>query len=139
MPEKTSPKNNQIITINILFGADLLFVEAPKNEDQMKKICSRLNGPCLANNIESGASPVLNADRLEKIGYAIMTHPLAVTFAITRAITDLMETIKRDGTTDALKNRLTTFDEFNEIVGLSSLRQREQKLLDYAKNHILKK
>ena len=49
-------------------GADLLFVEAPENEEQMKKICSELDGPCLANNIEAGATPVLNALQLEKIG-----------------------------------------------------------------------
>ena len=119
-------------------GADLLFVEAPKNEDQMKKICSELDGPCLANNIEAGETPILNAEQLEKIGYAIMTHPLAVTFAIARAVTDLMKTIKRDGTTDAFRNRLTTFDEFNEIVGLSSLRRREQILLDGARDKVLK-
>jgi hypothetical protein len=44
-----------------------------------------------------------------------------------------METIKRDGTTDAFINRLTTFDDFNEIVGLSSLREKEQALLDNAR------
>ena len=67
-----------------------------------------------------------------------MTHPLAVTYAIAHAITDLMEVIKRDGTTDAFRNRLTTFDEFNEIVGLTSLRQKEQKHLDNAENKVLK-
>ena len=82
----------------------------------MKKICSELDGPCLANNIEAGATPVLNALQLEKIGYALMTHPLAVTYAITHAVTNLMETIKKDGTTDAFINRLTTFDDFNEII-----------------------
>ena len=119
-------------------GADLLFVEAPESEDQMKQICSKLDGPCLANNIEAGATPIFNAKQLEKIGYALMTHPLAVTYAIAHAITDLMEVIKRDGTTDAFRNRLTTFDEFNEIVGLTSLRQKEQKHLDNAENEVLK-
>ena len=45
-------------------GADLLFVEAPENKEQMKKICSELDGPCLANNIEAGATPILNAQQL---------------------------------------------------------------------------
>ena len=119
-------------------GADLLFVEAPENEAQMKKICSELDGPCLANNIEAGATPVLNALQLEEIGYALMTHPLAVTYAITHAVTSLMETIKRDGTTDAFINRLTTFDDFNEIVGLTALREREQALLDKAQKKVQK-
>jgi hypothetical protein len=34
---------------------------------------------------------------------------------------------------------LTTFDDFNEIVGLSNLRNREQTLLDKAKEKIQKK
>ena len=124
------------MTIYREVGADLLFVEAPENETQMKRICSELKGPCLANNIEAGATPVLNAAQLEQIGYALMTHPLAVTYAITHAVTSLMETIKKDGTTDAFRNRLTTFDEFNEIVGLSSLREREQALLDKAQRKV---
>ena len=117
-------------------GADLLFVEAPENERANEKICSELDGPCLANNIEAGATPVLNALQLEKIGYAVMTHPLAVTYAITHAVTNLMETIKKDGTTDAFINRLTTFDDFNEIVGLTALRKREQALLDKAQKKV---
>ncbi len=117
-------------------GADLLFVEAPGSEAEMKRICSELDGPCMANNIESGATPVLNAQQLQEIGYAVMTHPVAVTYAVTKAISDLMTTLHRDGTTSAVLDQLTTFDEFNEIVGLSALRQREQDLLDYAEETI---
>ena len=67
-----------------------------------------------------------------------MTHPLAVTYAITHAVTNLMETIKKDGTTDAFINSLTTFDDFNEIVGLTALRKREQALLDKAQKKVQK-
>ena len=38
-------------------GADLLFVEAPTDVEQMRRICSEIDGPTLANNIEAGKTP----------------------------------------------------------------------------------
>ena len=45
-------------------GADLLFVEAPTDVAQMRRICAEVPGPCLANNIETGLSPLLPAEEL---------------------------------------------------------------------------
>ncbi len=113
-------------------GADLMFVEAPTTVAQMRRICAELDGPCLANNIEGGATPVLSAPELQALGYALATHPVACTYAVTRAVTELMTTLYRDGTTDAALPDLVTFDQFNEVVGLSAQRDREQQLLDFA-------
>jgi methylisocitrate lyase len=114
-------------------GADLLFVEAPETNEQMRRICSELDGPCLANNIEAGTSPVLPADELQEIGYALMTHPVAATYTVAKAIRELMEALLRDGTTAAVRDRMAEFDEFSEIVGLDRLREREQNYLDFAR------
>ncbi|MCK5275502.1 MAG: oxaloacetate decarboxylase [Alphaproteobacteria bacterium] len=113
-------------------GADLLFVEAPETVEQMRRICSELDGPCLANNIEAGTSPVLPAAELREIGYALMTHPVAATYTVAKAIRELMEALLRDGTTEAVRDRMVDFDEFSEIVGLDRLREREQSYLDFA-------
>ena len=45
-------------------GADLLFVEAPTDVEQMRRICAEIPGPCLANNVETGRSPLLPAAEL---------------------------------------------------------------------------
>ena len=113
-------------------GADLLFVEAPTDVDQMRRICREVPGPCLANNVEAGRSPVLPASELEAIGYAAVVFPVAATYAVARALRDLFATIRRSGTTADAQARLTTFDEFNELVGLSSQRRREASLTDEA-------
>ena len=113
-------------------GADLLFVEAPTDVDQMRRICREVPGPCLANNVEAGRSPVLPASELEAIGYAAVVFPVAATYAVARALRDLFATIRRTGTTADAQARLTTFDEFNELVGLSSQRRREASLTDEA-------
>ncbi|UCH74139.1 MAG: oxaloacetate decarboxylase [Rhodospirillales bacterium] len=114
-------------------GADLLFVEAPETVEQMRRICTELDGPCLANNIEAGASPVLSAATLQEIGYAVTTHPVAATYTVAKAVRELLETLLRDGTTDAVRDRMVDFAEFNEIVGLSELRHREQDYLEFAR------
>ena len=94
-------------------GADLLFVEAPTDVDQMRRICREVPGPCLANNVEAGRSPVLPASELEAIGYAAVVFPVAATYAVAHALRDLFATIRRTGTTADAQARLTTFDEFN--------------------------
>ncbi len=113
-------------------GADLLFVEAPTSVEQMRRICAELDGPCLANNIEAGATPLLSAAQLQALGYALVTHPVACTYAIARAVSELMAVLSRDGNTTAALPDLTTFDQFNEVVGLSAQRNREQQLMDFA-------
>ena len=113
-------------------GADLLFVEAPTDVDQMRRICREVPGPCLANNVEAGRSPVLPASELEAIGYAAVVFPVAATYAVAHALRDLFATIRRTGTTADAQARLTTFDAFNELVGLSPQRRREAMLTDEA-------
>jgi methylisocitrate lyase len=115
-------------------GADLLFVEAPETVDQMRRICTELDGPCLANTIESGRSPNLPAAELEAIGYAVCTNPVAATYAIARVVRELYETLRREGSTRSFEDRLVDFDAFNEMVGLAALRAREQDCLDFARD-----
>jgi methylisocitrate lyase len=113
-------------------GADLLFVEAPTSADQMRRICREIPGPCLANNVEHGRSPVLDATELEAIGYAAVVFPVAATYAVAHALRGLFATLRRTGTTAGAAASLVTFDEFNELVGLSAQRRREALLQDEA-------
>lgn len=113
-------------------GADLMFVEAPVDVAQMRRICAEVPGPCLANNVETGLSPLLSAAELQAIGYAAVVFPVAATYAVARALRDLFEVIRRTGSTKEALPRLATFDEFNELVGLSAQRGREAELLQFA-------
>ncbi|HEY3179320.1 MAG TPA: oxaloacetate decarboxylase [Casimicrobiaceae bacterium] len=113
-------------------GADLLFVEAPTDVSQMRRICREIPGPCLANNVETGLSPLLPADELQAIGYAVVVFPVAATYAAAFALRDLFATIRRTGTTSEYLPRMLAFDEFNELVGLPGQRRREAELQDFA-------
>lgn len=113
-------------------GADLLFVEAPTGVDQMRRICREVPGPCLANNVENGRSPVMPAAELEAIGYAAVVFPVAATYAVAHALRELFATLRRTGTTADAASSMVTFDVFNELVGLSAQRRREAALQDDA-------
>src|SRR4029078_492408 len=67
-------------------GADLLFVEAPTDVAQMRRICAGIPGPCLANNIESGLSPLLPAHELQAIGYAVVVFPVVPPYVLSPAL-----------------------------------------------------
>ncbi len=89
-------------------------------------------GPCLANNVETGLSPLLPAAQLQAIGYAAVVFPVAATYAVGHAIADLFATIMRTGNTAECLPRLLEFDAFNELVGLPAQRQREAQLQEFA-------
>jgi 2-methylisocitrate lyase-like PEP mutase family enzyme len=108
-------------------GADLLFVEAPTDVGEMRRICAEIPGPCLANNIETGLSPLLSADELQAIGYAAVVFPVAATYAVAYALRELFATIRRTGSTADFLPRLVAFGEFNELVGLPLQRRRESE------------
>ena len=113
-------------------GADLLFVEAPTDVDQMRRICSELDGPTLANNVEAGKTPLLSAQELQAIGYAAVAYPVAATYAVTKAVRELMQSLLREGTTKGMSDHMVTFDEFNDTVGLADIRSKEAAYTDFA-------
>jgi methylisocitrate lyase len=110
-------------------GADLIFVEAPQTIEDMKRINREIDAPTMANNVEGGKSPLLTAKQLESIGYNVVVFPIASTYCIAKAVTDLMGELKEKGTTEAFLDRMITFTSFNELVGLPDIRKKEESYL----------
>jgi methylisocitrate lyase len=119
-------------------GVDLLFVEAPRNIEEMGRICSELDGPNLANIIEGGATPVLSLEKLTEIGYAVATYPVAATFVVAKALRDFMAYLAENGTTTGFDSNMLQFNEFNELIDLKGLRDQEKSYLNYATDHTAK-
>ncbi len=107
-------------------GADLLFVEAPQSIEDMTRICRQLDGPCFANMIEGGKTPLLSLERLAEIGFAVVAYPVAATYSVAKTMQDFMTHLKSQGTTQGFDAGMLNFDEFNRIVGLEELRAKEQ-------------
>jgi 2-methylisocitrate lyase-like PEP mutase family enzyme len=59
-------------------GADITFLEAPLDEDEMRRYCREVDGPKMANLIEGGKTPLLTPAHLESLGYTIAVYPLTL-------------------------------------------------------------
>lgn len=108
-------------------GADVIFVEAPKTIDEMELISKEIKAPLLANMIEEGITPNLTADQLRKMGFRMVVFPLSALYSATFAIKQTLQTLKKTGTTKELKNKMITFQEFNDLVNLSAYHKLEKK------------
>lgn len=119
-------------------GADLLFVEAPESVEQMRRICSELNGPCIANMIKGGISPYLSAKSLQEIGYAVVAHPVTLTYVVAQAAADFVKIFKEKHITETVTDGMMSFEKFNSLVGLNEMRNWEQNTADYATEQLSK-
>ena len=108
-------------------GADVIFVEAPKSIEEMKKIGKSINAPLVANMIEGGATPINSAAKLNKMGYKIILYPLSILYANTFATLKILHELKNKGTTIKLKDNLVPFNQFNDIVELSKYNKLEKR------------
>jgi len=108
-------------------GADVIFVEAPKSVQEMKKIGKSIKAPLVANMIEGGATPISSTNALHKMGFKIILYPLSVLFANTYASLQILKELKKSGTTAKLSKKLVSFNEFNDIVELSKFRKLEKR------------
>ncbi|MGI0050732.1 MAG: isocitrate lyase/PEP mutase family protein [Nitrososphaeraceae archaeon] len=108
-------------------GADVIFIEAPKTIDEMELISKEIKAPLLANMIEEGMTPNLTADQLRKMGFRMVVFPLSALYSATFAIKQTLQTLKKTGTTKELKNKMITFQEFNDLVNLSAYHKLEKK------------
>lgn len=99
-------------------GADALFVEAPQSLDELREIGRRLPPPLVANMVEQGATPDLDLAELAAIGFSWVVYPVAGLFAATHAMQGLYARLRADGSTRGFRDRLVSFPEFNDLIGL---------------------
>jgi methylisocitrate lyase len=108
-------------------GADVIFVEAPKSIEELKKVADEVGGPLVANMIEDGVTPNLSASELLKLGYRIAVFPLSALYSATYAMREVLTELKRTGTTKDTRKMMVTFTDFNRFVDLGKFMQLEKR------------
>ena len=102
-------------------GADILFVESPESIEEMIKINETLTKPTLANMVEGGRTPMLPNEKLKEIGYSLVIYPTSSIFSTAFSMMALMKHLKENGTTKGVMDKMVSFKEFNELVGLNAI------------------
>jgi 2-methylisocitrate lyase-like PEP mutase family enzyme len=104
-------------------GADILFVEAPQSEAQIRALTQRFAGriPLLANMVEGGQTPRLSAQQLENYGYALVIFPGSLVRAFAHLAQTHLASLRDHGTTEPLANAMLDFPQLNALLGTSRM------------------
>ncbi len=102
-------------------GADVLFIESPESEDEMRRICSNFDVPLLANMVEGGRTPLLAAGQLQEMGYAVAIFPASGLLAATHALQSVYGWLRQHRTTSACPMPLYDFADMNQLLGFADV------------------
>ena len=111
-------------------GADLVFVEAPRSRQEIEEIARSVPGPLLINMFEGGQTPLIPAAELAALGYRLVIVPSDLQRAAIHGMQLAAATLRRDGSSAAIGDRLASFEERDEIVGLAGWSELEKRYGD---------
>ncbi|MBI5358563.1 oxaloacetate decarboxylase [Candidatus Amesbacteria bacterium] len=98
-------------------GADIIFIEAPENLEQLIQIPKLVTQiPLLVNMLEGGKTPILSQKDLTQLGYKLIAYPVTTLFTALKATRDSLLSLKSDGV-PSMQN-MFTFPEYKNLVQL---------------------
>jgi 2-methylisocitrate lyase-like PEP mutase family enzyme len=109
-------------------GADITFLEAPLNEEEMRRYCAEVDGPKMANLIEGGKTPLVPPQQLQAIGYKIAVYPLTLLNVSIQAMRTALASLRRSERPVAAME----FEELKQAVGFPAYYAEEAR---YGRGH----
>lgn len=111
-------------------GATMIFVEAPTNPDEVKRVIQSIDAPVSINMIYAKGSktPAISIEQLQEWGAARVSVPIMPLFAASYALRKCYTALMNDGAAE-LQNEIFTFSEFTDLVGLPGIRELEQRFV----------
>jgi len=109
-------------------GADVIFIEAPRSIEELRAIAQAFpDVPLLYNWAESGKTPLLSLKEIHALGFKLVIFPVSMLFAATRALLDLLDALKQGQTPTAYAERMVTFSQFTDQIGLPDIQALERR------------
>ena len=106
-------------------GADIIFLEAPETEDEMRRFCTAVAKPCMANMVPGGKTPILPPARLQEIGYKLALYPVMLLSSAVAAMQTTLAAL-RPGSTTPMPPSIS-FAELQGVVGFPDYWARETR------------
>ena len=110
-------------------GADVLFVEAVRSDEQMRATTSRLRAraPLLVNMVEGGKTPLRPASELEALGFSLVIYPGGAVRALVHALGEYYGVLAQHGTSEPFRDRMLDFDRLQAALGTAELLERGKR------------
>lgn len=112
-------------------GADVLFIESPESVEEMRKIGETFRGvPLLANMVEGGRTPLLDAKTLQELGYRIAIFPALGFLAMGAVLQQAYQQLKSAGSSKELTVPLYDFNQFSQLMGFDWVAEFDKRYND---------
>ncbi|MCC6775686.1 MAG: isocitrate lyase/PEP mutase family protein [Hyphomicrobiales bacterium] len=102
-------------------GADIIFLEAPESEEEMRQFCAAMRKPCMANLVAGGRTPMLAPAQLEQIGYKLALYPVMLLSSAIAAMQATLAALRAGNPAPAT----VSFTDLQRIVGFPDYWERE--------------
>ncbi|MEM1924863.1 MAG: methylisocitrate lyase [Pyrobaculum sp.] len=97
-------------------GADVIFPEALRSEEEFREFARRVKAPLLANMTEFGVSPLISAKKLEEYGYKFVIYPVTALRVALYFVREVYKSIRDQGTQAAWVDKMLTRRELYDLI-----------------------
>src|SRR6195952_2047703 len=98
-------------------GADILFVEAVTKPEEVRALTKRLQKPQLMNMVIGGKTPILDAEELGRLGFAIVLYANAALQGALAGMTRALSVLRDTKRIDQDPTLVASFTERQRLVG----------------------
>jgi methylisocitrate lyase len=113
-------------------GADMIFPEAMKDENEFEKIRKISKKYLLANMTEFGKSKLLNKSELEKLGYNLVIYPVTTQRLAMKNVEDGLKSIFKNGDQNNIIDNMQTRKRLYELVEYEKYNTPDNKITDFS-------
>ncbi len=98
-------------------GADMIFPEGLRNEEEFAEFAKECPGLLLANMTEFGKTPHVTADQFGDIGYNLVIYPVTFQRIAMGAITRCLAQLHKEGSARGFEDQMQTRQELYDLLG----------------------
>jgi len=109
-------------------GADIIFVEALTNRDDMRRVREEVRAPLLANMTEFGRTPHISVADWAELGYELVIYPVSALRVASRAMERFYASLAREGNVAAYLTEMMTRAELYERIGYFDYEQLDAQI-----------
>jgi len=102
-------------------GADVLFVESPESEEEMRTIGRAFDLPLVANMVEKGRTPLLSREELQALGFRLAIFPVTALLAALRAMSGVYAHFRDTGSSAGVAVPLQDFADLTKLMGFEDV------------------
>lgn len=109
-------------------GADILFLEAPENGEEIRQAARAVDKPFLINAAHGGKTPILSPDEYAALGVGLVIYPAGAPLSAAQAAASFYQRLKSGRVESDNNNGMYDFSEMSRLLGMN-------QIIDMQKRH----